>query len=137
MKTESFQKMESEYKTENGKLEVEYLEERTKMLSRFKYSVIIEGEHSEFDNLDKWIKQNINQNGIENIYYGKTGYDYGFAEYFTNEIESEKKLNIIVSNIYTTYPDASPSRLICRSNGYDLTVEYSSSNINAIIFPAE
>ena len=137
MRIQSYQNMESEYKTENGGLEVDVLAERKKMIEKNKYSVIVEGEHNEFDNLEKWIRQNLNEHGLETIYYGKTGYDYGFAEYFANEKEHQEKLKFIIPNIFTVYPDAIPSRLIRKSDGYDLTVEYDSSDRNAIVFSAD
>ncbi len=116
MRVQSFKNMESEYKTDNVGLEVEDLEERKKLLEKYNYSVIVEGEHSEFENLEKWIEQNIAENGIENIYYGKTGYNFGFAEFFTNEKSHEENLNLVVPCIFTVYPNANPSTIICKSN---------------------
>lgn len=137
MRIQSLQNMETEYNSENRRLEGEELAERKELLKKYKYSIIIEGEHTEFDNLDKWINQNMSKNRIENIYYGKTGYNYGFAEYFLDKKEDEEKLKLVIPCIFTVYPDANPSRLICRSDGYDLTVEFNSSDKNAIIFQNE
>lgn len=134
MRIQSFQNMESEYNSGNGGLYSSDLEERKKSLEKYTYSVIVEGEHSEFENLEKWIIQNISEDLFENIYYGKTGYNFGFAEYFINEKEHVEKLNFIVPCIYTVYPKAYPSRKICKSESYEISVDYDSSDLNAIIF---
>ncbi|WP_146193354.1 hypothetical protein [Flavobacterium sediminis] len=137
MRVQSFENMEVQYKTENEGLETEDLAERKKLLKKYLHSVIVEGEHSEFDNLEKWIKLNIDRNGLENIYYGKTGYNYGFAEYFLSEKEYQVKLKAIIPYIFTTYPNACPSSLICKSDGYNVTIEYDGFYKNAILFPIE
>jgi hypothetical protein len=124
--------MEIEYSSTNRGLEFDDLERRKELLSKYKFSVITEGEFGEFDNLHKWIEKNINENGLEVICYGKTGYDFGFVEFFVSEKEQEEKLRNVIPNIFTTYPTAR----ICKSEGYDITIDYDRSNKDAVIFPA-
>lgn len=137
MKVQSFQYMQGEYDTSNRGIEIHDLNKRKRLLSKYKYSVIVEGEHNEFDSLDKWIKQNIDETSIENIYYGKTGYDYGFAEFFVTEKCIEEKLRFVIPNIYTIYRDAYPKREICKTNGYGVFNTYDSTNKEAVIYPID
>lgn len=137
MKVQSFEQMQAEYNSGSRGLEPNDLEERKTLLSKYPYSAIVEGEHSEFDNLRKWIKEHIGENRIESIYYGKTGYDYGFAEFFVPEKTDEELLKLAIPDIYTIYPHAYPSRLICKSDGYGIDIPYDVSNENALIYPIE
>ena len=136
MKVQSFQYMQTIYGGNRG-LEPKDLDDRNKLLTEYKYSVIVEGEHMEFDNLHKWIKQNIDSDKVEDIYYGKTNYDYGFAEFFVSEKIYEEKLSFAVQNIYTVYPDSFPPSKICKTNGSEKDIEYSPSDKNAIVYPAD
>jgi hypothetical protein len=106
MKVQSFEYMQTVYGG-NRNLETDDLVEREKLLTKYKYSVI-EGEHMEYDNLHKWIMQNISSDSIKEIYYGKTDYDYGFVEFFFAEKTQEEKLRLTVPKIYTTYPLSNP-----------------------------
>jgi hypothetical protein len=54
---------------------------RQGMLSKYRYSVILEGNFMELDNLDKWIRTSLNKDVAIWLFYGKTDYNYGFAEY--------------------------------------------------------
>jgi len=141
MKIQSFQKMQAEYLTTSRGLEVEDLEERKKILERYRFSVIVEGNYDELSNLQKWIEQNLNKEIYDYIYYGKTEYDYGFVEYFVSEKEQEVKLKSIVPNIFTThtttYPDGYPTMVICKSDGYGINIKYESSHKDGIVFPEE
>jgi hypothetical protein len=83
-------------------LEHSDLQKREKLLAEYKYSVIVECGHMEYDNLNKWMKQNIQTGPFKEIYYGKTDYDYGFVEFFLTEKIQEEKLRLAVPNIYTT-----------------------------------
>lgn len=136
MKVQSFQFMQSVYGG-NRDLEPDDLEERNKLLAKCKYSVIVEGEHTEFDNLHKWIKQNLGLDSVENIYYGKTGYDYGFAEFFLEDKIHEESLREAIPNIYTTYAFSYPSGGICKSDGSGVNIDYTPADKNAIIYPAD
>lgn len=122
MQLQSFQYMQAEYDTTNDGLDIDDINEREKLLYKYKYSVIVEGEHNEFDSLDKWIKENLDENSIVNIYFGKTGYNYGFAEFFVTEKITEEKLKSVIPNIYTTYADANPARTICKTIGYGFLI---------------
>ena len=113
-------------------IDLDDLDERNKLLTKYKYSVIIEGSHIEFDNLNAWIKQNISLDPLKEIYYGKTGYDYGFAEYFINDKMHEEKLIFAVKNIYTTWANG----IISKSDGSGISdVPYSPDDIDAIVYP--
>jgi hypothetical protein len=131
MKVQTFQYLQTVYG--NGRdIELDDLEERNKLLTKYKYSVIIEGSHIEFDNLNAWIKQNISLDPLKEIYYGKTDYDYGFAEYFINDKIHEEKLIFAVKNIYTTWGNGT----ISKSDGSSISdVHYSPADIDAIVYP--
>ncbi len=107
---------------------------RNEMLTRYKYSVIVEGEWSEFENLEKWIKINFDIDSFEQIWYGKTGYDYGFVEYFVNNERGSSDLQLAIPNIFTVYPNSYPPGQILKSDGYGKDIIYDSSNKEAIIF---
>lgn len=135
MRIQSFKNMESEYKTTRRGLESDDLEERKLLLDKYKFSIIVEGEYSEIDNLENWIGQNIREDHFESIYYGKTTYNYGFVEYFFSDKEFGRKLKFIVPNIFTIYPNAYPSQKILKTDGCDNILEFNSSNKDAIILP--
>ena len=102
------------------------------MLTKYRHSVIVEGSHLEFDNLNTWIKQNISVTPLKEIYYGKTGYDYGFAEFFINEKIDEEKLIFAVKNIYTTWGNGT----ISKTDGSGISdVPYSQDDQGAIVYP--
>jgi hypothetical protein len=120
----------------NRDLEDNDLQERKKLLSKYKYSVIVECGHMELDNLMRWIEENLQTEPVKNIYYGKIAYDYGFVEFFFLEKIKEEKLRQVVPNIYTTYPFSHPSGKILKSDGYDKDIEYNPIDQNAIVYPA-
>jgi hypothetical protein len=136
MKVQSFPFMQAAYATNRG-LGPDDLEERKQLLTKYKYSVIVECEHLEFDNLNRWIKRNIAPEGVEIIYYGKTDYDYGFAEVFVADREHEEKLRLAVPNIYTTYPGSYPPGKVCKTDGGGAVIEYTPTDRNAIVYPAD
>ena len=131
MKVQTFQYMQTVYGG-NRDIELDDLKERNKLLTKYKYSLIIEGSHIEFDNLNAWIKQNISSDPLKEIYYGKTDYDYGFAEYFINDKIHEEKLIFAVKNIYTTWGNGT----ISKSDGSSISdVPYSPDYKDAIVYP--
>lgn len=131
MKVQTFQYMQTVY-GDNRDIELDDLVERNKLLTKYKYSVIIEGSHIEFDNLNAWIKQNISSAPLKEIYYGKTDYDYGFAEYYIDDKIHEEKLILAVKNIYTTWGNGT----ISKSDGSSISdVPYSPDDIDAIVYP--
>lgn len=136
MKIQSFESMKTFYGG-NRDLEDEDLQERKKILTKYKYSVIVECGHMELDNLKRWIEENLQTEPVKHIYYGKIAYDYGFVEFFFEEKINEEKLIKVVPNIYTTYPLSHPSGKILKSEGYDKYIEYKPTDQNAIVYPAE
>jgi hypothetical protein len=132
MKLQSFQQMLLEY--EVTQLEANYENERKEMLISYPISVILEGGYLELDNLNKWIAINIGPDSIRWLFYGKTGYDYGFAEYFFADEVRAKKVATVVPHIYTIYPKSYPPNLTVKSNGYEEQIAYDPQDKNAIVF---
>jgi len=132
MKIRSFEEMLLEYQI--PELEPDNDErERYKMLSLFKYSVILEGEFMEFENLDKWIKIYIDEDAVNSLFYGKTGYNYGFIEYFFDNETKLSEIIKVIPNIYTLYPNANPRECVGKSDGYDSWIDYNSEDKNAVL----
>lgn len=136
MKVQPFEYMRTFY-SGNRDLEPEDLEERKKLLTEYKYSVIVECGHMEYDNLHKWLKQNIQTNLIKEIYYGKIDYDYGFVEFFLPEKMQETKLRLAIPNIYTAYSFPNSPGRILKSDGCDKVVEYDPNDKEAIVYTAD
>lgn len=131
MKSQSLEYMQALYKNNRG-LEPADLEKRKNLLTQYKYSVIIEGSHLEFDNLDRWIKQNISVDPLEAIYYGKTDYDYGFAEFFVKEESHVEQLRFAVEYLYSTWGDGA----IFKTNGSNMPdIPYATDDKDAIVYP--
>lgn len=125
--------------SEYGITELEFSDNtsRDELLSVYPYTVILEGGFMEFDSLNKWIEINLGSDSIQWLVYGKTGYDYGFAEYFFRNEFVAQKVSKVVSNIYTVYPNSYPPNRTTKSNGYDQEIIYNSMDKNAIIFRSE
>lgn len=131
MKSQSLEYMLTFY-SNNRDLEPADLEKRKNLLAKYKYSVIIEGSHLELDNLERWINQNISVDPLEEIYFGKTDYNYGFAEYFVKEEAHEAHLKFAVEHIYTTWGNGA----IFKTNGSDMPdIPYAANDKDAIVFP--
>ncbi|SEW51578.1 hypothetical protein [Chitinophaga arvensicola] len=130
MRIKSFQEMLLEYNI--SELEPDDNTERKEMLSKYDNSVILEGGFMEFENLDKWIRITLGKNNIMYIFYGKTGYDYGFAEYFFDDAREAQEVTRAIPNIYTLYPKSYKPNHICKSDGYDEEVAYDPENKDAI-----
>jgi hypothetical protein len=113
----SFQEMLKEYDIED--LASDDKEERIKMLSEKRYSVIFEGDFLEFDNAEKWIQQNISNNPVAFLFYGKLGYDYGFFEFFFTEQKYAIEFTQVIPNLFTTYPIGKTFK----TNGYNNLIE--------------
>ena len=113
MKLSTFSEMVHEY--EVRPIDSDDLEEREKLSTRHKYSIIFEGNFLEFDSLQLWIRENINNNPIIYLFYGKLGYDYGYFELFLNEQSHFEKITTAIPAIFTTYPNGKASK----TNGYD------------------
>jgi hypothetical protein len=106
--------MIKEYQTARP-VEQDDLDERKEILSRQCYSVIVEGGFLEFDNAEKWIKENLDIDALSSLFYGKLAYDFGFIEYFFDREADSERFKIAVTDIYTTYPNG----MCFKSNGYD------------------
>lgn len=117
-------------------LDADDVNERDVLLLNHQYSVIVEGDFRELENLEKWIKTNIDENSLPQIWYGKTDYDYGFVEYFLKEEKDATALHLIVPNIYTEYLYANPPR-ISKTNGAQAEIIYDSQNKEAVVFRNE
>lgn len=135
MKLQTFQQMLSAYGI--SELETDEGNEREEMLVMYPYSVLLEGGFMEFDSLEKWIKTNIGSELIKWIVYGKTGYDYAFAEYFFVDELHAKEITAVVPHIYTIYPNSYPPNHTSKSNGYDEDIVYDPRDKNAIVFGPE
>jgi hypothetical protein len=132
MKLQSFQQMLLEYGITG--LESDDKSSRDEMLLLHPHSVILEGGYLELDTLNQWLEVNLGHDSIKWLFYGKTGYDYGFAEYFfTNELDAHK-VSRVIPNVYTVYPDSYPPNEISKSNGYDEHIMYDPADKDAIIF---
>ena len=97
------------------------------------FSVIFEGTHLELDSLDEWIKTNLIGSNFDFLYYSKTDYDYGFAEYFGASEANIIELTKIIPNIYTIFPDSLEPNVACKTFGSGNWIEYSPQAVDGII----
>lgn len=118
MRSRTFEEMQHEYITDS-RFE-EDIPERNEMLSKFNYSIIIEGGYLELFELEAWIKLNIGEGFINNIYYPKTGYDFLFSEYFFIDEGNVNKVYQALPDIYTYYPSGRKFK----SDGYHNFIDY-------------
>lgn len=131
MRIRSFQEMLLEYNI--PELEPDDKLERNKMLSKHSYSIILEGEYMELDNLAKWITINVGKDAIRFLFYGKVGYNYCFGEYFFDNEKQVLEVAKAIPNIYTLYPASIKRNHICKSDGYEVEVGYEPENKDAIL----
>jgi len=115
-----------------NELKIDY-SERNQMLQNYPFSIIIEAGHMELDSLNEWIRLNLNPNALKWLYYGKTGYDYGFIEYFGAKEEEVLKTSKVIHCIYTVYPESSPPNQISRTDGYNNWIDYEAHNKEALV----
>ena len=106
---------------------------RAERLSQHKYSIIVEGGFMEFDNLELWMKTNFRVHSADWLFYGKIGYDFGFAEYFFNEEAHALEAARAVPNVYTTFAYWLRPNRICKSDGLDNWVDYDPTNKDAMV----
>jgi hypothetical protein len=114
-------------------LESESIECREMNIQKFRYSIIVEGNYHEIENIESWIKTNFNETEFEKIGYGKIAYDHGYVEYFFDNDKLFFKLEKVVPKIYTTYRNAIPKEIISKSEGWDNQIIYDSIDDEAII----
>ncbi len=107
--------------------------ERNQMLQNGPFSIIIEAGHMELDSLNEWIRLNLNPNALKWLYYGKTGYDYGFIEYFGANKEDVLKTSKVIHRIFTVFSYSSPPNQISRTDGYNNWIDYEVDDKDAIV----
>ncbi len=95
-------------------------EERIKMLSAYTRSVIFEGSFLEYDNAEKWVKENIDDSPVNFLFYGKLGYDYGFFEISFKEESHAKKLSQVIPTLFTTFPNGKTEKTAGMDNFIEL-----------------
>ena len=132
MRVQSFDEMLLEYNI--NKLDTDDQEQRIEKLKNFPFSVIVEGGHRELENLEKWMTFTLEKKMIESLYYGKTGYDFGFAEYFFVDSISMENTIHAVPRIYTIYPHSLTPNKACRSLGYENEEVHDANDKTALIF---
>ena len=113
MMIHSYNEMLKEYETQG--VEIYDMTERDNILQKNKYTVIFEGDFLEFDNANEWINLNI-KNPTSWLFYGKIGYNYGFFEFFFESEEQAQKVEEIIPNIFTTYPNEKTSKTMGYNN---------------------
>jgi len=133
MRVQTLTYMMAEYDTDCGGIDLDDLRKREQLVSTFNYSVILECEHHEFDSLQKWIKAHFDLNCIDYIYYGKTGYDYGYAEFFVTVKTMEEQLTYIIPHIYTQPSNHIPFK----TDGYNVWIALDENDKDAIVYMAD
>jgi hypothetical protein len=85
---------------------------REDALQRFSHSVIFQGDILEHDEAKKWCTAEFGPENSDSksgnwtwLFYSKTGYDYGFFEYFFSEENEKKKFEDIVESLAADYPN--------------------------------
>lgn len=134
MRTVSLNEILLEYGIDN--LDDDDKESREELLSKYPFSLIVEAEFMELDNLERWIKKNLLvDNDMKFLFYGKTDYNFGFAEYFFKNKNNIDKIQKVIPNIYTVYPNSYPPNNISKTNGKQVSIDLdSNSTKNAIIY---
>lgn len=130
MRVLSFIELKEEYDQAHG-LDLEDVNERNLLLIQFPNSVIVECDWLEFENLEKWTKENIDELPLNEIGYGKTGYDFGCFEYFFKSKINAEKFAAAIPKIYSSW---SHSGKVYKSNGYENNILYDPVELNAIVY---
>lgn len=132
MKLRNFDELILAYKDNSG-WDINY--ERDIFLSQNPYSIILEGDQMELENLDKFIIQKFGFENLISIIYDKIHYNYHFAEYFFKSNLNALEVEFSIPKIYTTYPNSYPPNKILKSNTFEEIIEYNPDlDENAIIF---
>lgn len=129
MKNSTYREMLIEYGNDLDS----YKDERELLLSKYNYSIILEGEFTELENLETWIKENIDTNEIESIYYDKIDYNYCFVEYFFSLENHALLTQDVVPRIFSTYQNIQNSPNIFKTYGVGKFIEYDNSIQNVIV----
>jgi hypothetical protein len=131
MKLQSWQELLLQYGI--TELEPDDAISRNALLLKRPWSVILEGDFMELDSLNKWIEISLAPSSAEWLFYGKTSYNYGFAEYFFSNEPDAQAVRNAVPNIYTIYPHSNSPGLIVKTNGYGGEVVYNPGDEAAIV----
>lgn len=135
MRVVTFQQLQTEYDTAH--LREGYEEKRKEMFEKYPFSVLLEGGYHETDGLEKWIKLNLGADQVNELFLIKTGYDYGFSEYFFADRLSAEKVTAIIPHIYIRYNhEDDPACGAFRTAGREKQVEVHPWDPNAIVFDA-
>ena len=132
MRTQTYEQMLPEYDFQDG-LDPDDAEEREKLLLQYPYSVIVEGAFMEIDSLQRWIDEHL-PTPPPSMFYSKTGYDFGFWEFFSADPDIARRLGEVVPLIYTVFPMAFPSPLTVRTNSYDEWIDHDPQDPTAIVY---
>lgn len=92
--------------------------ERQEKLTTLPFSVIVEGSHDELESLEKWMGLTFDKEAVSYLYHGKTGYDFGFAEYFFDDVVKKSTIVDAVPRMYLVWPDPPKPDKVWRSLGY-------------------
>ncbi len=131
MRVQTFEQMMSEYGI--TELDADHEISRDNALMVCPYTVIVEGDFMEFDNLNIWIGTYLGTDKLYSLFYYKTGYNFGFTEYFFTDGTDAIKVAEVVPHIYTRYPQPNPPDLTIKSNGYNEQVAYDPQDQLAIV----
>ena len=134
MRVQTFIELTEAYSETNSGLDPNDITERNKLFNQHLYSIIVEGGWLELENLEKWANENISEMPLNQVWYGKLGYDFGCVEYFFNEENNAKSFNVVVPKIYTSSPHSNPPGLIYKSDGYDRDILYNAEDPTSIVF---
>ncbi|MGN6419083.1 MAG: hypothetical protein ACTHMC_16415 [Pseudobacter sp.] len=121
-----------------GNYAEEYKTRRNEMLGKFPFSVLLDGAYFETDSLEKWINLHLGPGQINALFYIKTGYDFGFSEYFFQDEANAAAVRNAVPNIYTRHRHSDdPPDIISKSDGYESFVDYDPTNPNSIVIDVD
>lgn len=75
---------------------------RQKILKSFPYSYIIEGAYPEYETASKWCLKEFEAKEAKwtDLWYGKTGYDYGFWEFFFKDKQDAESFKKAITGFY-------------------------------------
>jgi len=92
------------------------------------YSLIVEGCFLEWDNLELWLTKNFekeNNTKWRGLFHGKSGYDYGFFEFFFANLKDKELLVKQIPFVYGYVQDygKKKDKLKFRTEGYDTHID--------------
>lgn len=136
MRVVSFEDLLSSY--EPTYLRDGYEKKRKEMFEKYPFSVLVEGGYQETDGLEKWIAANIGADQINWLFHIKTGYDFGFTEFFFTDQQAAARVSHIVPHIYIKYDhEDDPFCSAFRTAGPEKQIKMDLQDPNAIVYDAE